>query len=134
VMQYWLLKTEPTTYSFENLKKDKKTNWNGIRNFQARNFLKQMEVGDTALIYHSGEQKSVVGVARVIKEAYLEVEDWVQVDLEYVEPLKKPVTLAQIKSCNELKNIHLVRQGRLSTMPLTKEQFKLIYQQSLLKN
>src|SRR5689334_1437139 len=95
--EYWLLKTEPETYSFSQLKKDGKTNWNGVRNFQARNNLRKMKTGDVALIYHSGDEKAVVGVARVIKEAYLDRDpdgtEWAQVDIEPVKPLVKPVPL-----------------------------------------
>src|SRR5277367_3917557 len=103
---YWLLKTEPGTYSFSQLLKDGKTNWNGVRNFQARNNLKAIKKGDIVLIYHSGDDKSVVGIAKVVREAYPDPDpskkgDWVQVDLEPVEKLGKPVALAELKGSRE---------------------------------
>src|SRR5437588_13060520 len=99
---YWLLKSEPSTYSFDHLIRDGKTNWNGVRNFQARNHLARISKGDIALIYHSGDDKAVVGVARVVREGYPDPDpkkpgDWVQIDLEPVRPLTQPVTLAEIK-------------------------------------
>src|SRR4051812_11557433 len=100
---YWLLKSEPSTYSFDQLLKDKKTNWNGVRNYQARNFLKEAQVGDLALIYHSNEGKAVVGIAKVIKAAYPDLDkdapgDWVQIDIAPVEKLETPVTLDALKA------------------------------------
>lgn len=124
---YWLLKTEPSTYSFAQLQKDKKTNWNDIRNFQARNFLRKMKVGDKAFIYHSGDDKAVIGVAEIVKEAYPDVDpeggDWSQVDIKFVAGLKKQITLSEIKSTKALADIPLIRQSRLSAMPLTKDMF-----------
>lgn len=128
---FWLLKTEPGTYSFSQLMKDGKTNWNGVRNFQARNHLKAIRKGDIALIYHSGDDKSVVGVARVVREAYPDPDpskngDWVQVDLEPVEELGQPVALSQLKSTRELKDLPLIKQSRLSVMPITGDHYKRI--------
>lgn len=127
---YWLLKTEPGTYSFEQLLKDGKTNWNDVRNYQARNYLRTISKGDLALIYHSGDDKSVVGVAEVIKEAYPDEDpaggDWVQIDLRPKKPLKTKVSLSQIKSNPNLKTLPLIKQSRLSVMPITAEHFETL--------
>jgi predicted RNA-binding protein with PUA-like domain len=129
-MAYWLFKTEPETYSFEQLLKDKKTNWDHVRNYQARNNLKKAEKGDLALIYHSGDAKAVVGVARVIKTAYPDIDvdggDWVQIDLEAVEKLKRAVTLKEIKATKALAEMPLIKQSRLSCMPITKAHYDAI--------
>lgn len=126
--QYWLLKTEPETYSFDRLMKDKKTNWNDVRNFQARNYLRQAKKGDVAAIYHSGDGKCVVGFAEVVREAYPDIDpeggDWVQIDLKPIEALKAPVALAAIKTDSVLKDMPLVKQSRLSCMPITKAHFE----------
>jgi predicted RNA-binding protein with PUA-like domain len=129
--QYWLLKTEPSTYSFETLMKDGKTNWNGVRNFQARKFLQAAKKGDLALIYHSGEDKAVVGIAEVSKEGYADIDEedgseWTQIDLKKHARLKKPVTLAQIKATPALKDMKLVKQSRLSCMPVEAKEYALI--------
>jgi predicted RNA-binding protein with PUA-like domain len=130
-MHYWLLKSEPSTYSFDQLLKDKKTNWNGVRNFQARNFLKTAKKGDLALIYHSNEDKAVVGIAKVVKEAYPDIDeetagDWVQIDIAPIEKLDLPVTLAEMKSTAKLKNLLLIKQSRLSVSPVSETDYKLI--------
>lgn len=129
--QYWLLKTEPETFSFEQLLKDGKTNWNGVRNFQARNNLRQMKKGDIALIYHSGESREVVGVAKVSAEAYPDPDprkkgDWVQVDLVPVKKLPSGVTLATIKATKTLQSMPLVKHSRLSVMPVTPAHYETI--------
>jgi predicted RNA-binding protein with PUA-like domain len=129
--KYWLFKTEPSTYSFKQLEKDKKTNWNGVRNFQARNFLRQVAVGDLALIYHSGDDKSVVGVAQVLRAGYPDLDpekpgDWVQIDLGYKESFLRPVSLKEIKATTGLKELPLIKQSRLSCMPVTAADFKLL--------
>lgn len=133
-MNHFLVKSEPHAYSWEQFLKDKKTFWDGVRNYQARNNLKEMKVGDLVLFYHSNVGKEVVGVARVIKEFYQDptTDDnrWVAVDLEPVETLKRPVTLAQIKADEYLQDISLVRQGRLSVMPLKAEEFDRILEMS----
>jgi predicted RNA-binding protein with PUA-like domain len=128
---YWLLKTESETYSFEQLLKDKKTNWNGVRNFQARKYLKQIQKNDLALIYHSGKDKSVVGIAKAIREAYPDPDpkkegDWVQIDLAPVQIFKQPVPLSQIKAHSLLKDMPLIRQSRLSVMPISKVHFQTL--------
>jgi predicted RNA-binding protein with PUA-like domain len=126
-VNYWLVKQEPEDYAWTAFEKDGRAAWTGVRNFQARNFLRAMKKGDQVLYYHSGEAKQVVGIARVAQEAYpdstAEEGDWSCVDLVPVRPLKKPVPLTRIKSDPLLKQIHLVRNGRLSVMPLTREQF-----------
>jgi predicted RNA-binding protein with PUA-like domain len=129
-MNYWLVKSEPSKYSWDRFVKDKRTYWDGVRNYQARNNLKAMAKGDAVLFYHSTEGMAVVGIARVVKEAYQDPttddQRWVVVDLEPVEPLPQPVTLSEMKQENRLQNMALIRQGRLSVMPLTKEEFEVI--------
>ncbi|MGE0615238.1 MAG: EVE domain-containing protein [Bacteriovoracia bacterium] len=131
-MNHWLFKTEPSTYSFADLVRDKRTAWNGIRNFQARNFLKQTRKGDLVLIYHSGDDKAVVGVAKILAEPYPEIDptdpkgEWVQVDLSAVSSLKNPVALAEIKTTAKLKGLLMLKQSRLSAMPVSKAEFELI--------
>jgi len=129
-MKYWLVKSEPFKYSWEMFLKNGSTYWDGVRNYQARNNLKNMKKGDLVLFYHSNEGLEVVGIAKVIKEAYQDPttndQRWVVVDLEPVETLKKPVPLDEIKKVKRLKNIALIKQSRLSVMPLTKEEFDVI--------
>ncbi|HWZ14919.1 MAG TPA: EVE domain-containing protein [Mucilaginibacter sp.] len=129
-MKYWLVKSEPEKYSWEKFNKEGRTFWDGVRNYQARNNLRAMQEGDLVLFYHSNEGKEIVGIAKVAKEAYQDPTtsdpNWVVVDLVPVEPLKKPVSLAQIKAEERLKDIHLVRQGRLSVISLRPEEFDLI--------
>ena len=129
-MKYWLVKSEPFKYSWEMFLKDGSTYWDGVRNYQARNNLKNMKNGDLVLFYHSNEGLEVLGIAKVIKEAYQDPTTndhrWVVVDLQSLETLKKPVSLNEIKKDKRLKNIALVKQSRLSVMPLTKEEFEVI--------
>ena len=127
-MNYWLLKTEPDSYSWNDLVKDKKTVWDGVRNFQARSNLKKMEKDDIVLIYHTGDEKAIVGLARVTKAAYPDPKDadWVVVDLAPDKPLKKPVSLAQIKSDKRLTDMVLVRASRLSVQPVKPAEYKII--------
>lgn len=127
-MNYWLVKTEPDSYSWDDLVKDKKTVWDGVRNFQARSHLKKMEKGDIVFIYHTGDEKAVVGTAQVSKAAYPDPKDgeWVVVELAPDKPLKKPVTLAQIKSDKRLSDMVLVRASRLSVQPVKPAEFDLI--------
>ena len=123
---YWLVKSEPEAYSWDNFVKEGKAVWTGVRNFQARNNLRAMKKGDLVFFYHSVSEKQVVGVARVDKEFYPDPTategDWSVVDLVPVKPLKKPVTLETIKSDKVLKDLLLVRQSRLSVTPLNDEQ------------
>lgn len=129
-MNYWLVKSEPYKYSWEQLTKDKKTFWDGVRNFQARNNLKSMKKNDLVLFYHSNEGKEVVGIAKVVKESYQDPTttdpNWVVVELAPHKTFKKPVSLETIKAHRDLQNIALVRQGRLSVIPLKNEEFDII--------
>ena len=129
-MNYWLVKSEPFKYSWDKFNKDGRTFWDGVRNYQARNNLREMRVGDLVLFYHSNEGKAVVGIARVVKESYQDPttddKNWVVVDLEPVESLKNPVTLEVIKADPRLQNVSLVKQGRLSVVSLKVEEFDRI--------
>ena len=129
-MQYFLVKSEPFKYSWEKFNEDGRTFWDGVRNYQARNNLREMKEGELVLFYHSNEGKNVVGIAKVVKEAYQDPttddKNWVVVDLVPVESLKHPVSLEQIKAEESLQDISLVRQGRLSVMPLKAEEFDKI--------
>ena len=129
-MNHWLVKSEPFKYSWQKFNEDGRTFWDGVRNYQARNNLKAMKEGDLVLFYHSNEGKNVVGIAKVVKEFYQDPTsddaNWVVVDLSPVETLKNPVSLEQIKAEPSLVDISLVRQGRLSVMPLKAEEFDKI--------
>ena len=130
-MAYWLLKTEPETYSFAQLLKDKKTNWDHVRNYQARNFLRTAARGDVALIYHSGDDKSVVGIAEVVREAYPDPDpekagDWVQIDVKALEAFPRAVPLKEIKSTPVLATLPLIKQSQLSCMPITQQHFETL--------
>lgn len=133
-MSYWLVKSEPSAYSWDDLVRDGQTDWTGVRNYQARNNLKSMKKGDLLLYYHSNDGLAIVGVARVVKEAYQDPttddDRWVAVDIEPVKPLKNPVTLADIKKKKGLENIALVKQGRLSVVPITKDEYDAILKMS----
>ncbi|MFI5158504.1 MAG: EVE domain-containing protein [Sphingobacteriales bacterium] len=129
-MNYWLVKSEPHKYSWEKFNKDGRTFWDGVRNYQARNNLREMKEGDLVLYYHSNEGKAVVGIAKVAKEFYQDPttddKNWVVVDLVPFETIKNPVTLETIKADEQLKDVGLVRQGRLSVMGLKREDFDRI--------
>ena len=129
-MNYFLVKSEPYEYSLEQLVKDGGTYWDGVRNYQARNNLQAMKKGDLVLYYHSNKGREVVGIAKVTKEAYQDPttkdDRWVAVDIEAVEELKKNVTLKEIKADKLLQNTALVKQSRLSVMPLKREEFDRI--------
>lgn len=129
-MAYWLVKSEPFKYSWEQFEKDGQTFWDGVRNYAARNNLRSMKKGDLVLWYHSNEGLEIVGIAKVIKEAYqdptTEEEAWVAVDLKPYKKLKKPVGLAQIKTEKRLKDMALVRLGRLSVQPVTDDEWKVV--------
>ncbi len=131
-MNYWLVKTEPETYSWDELVRDKKTVWDGVRNFQARNNLKAMKKGDTVFIYHSGEAKAVVGLAKILKEAYPDPKDkdWVVVEIGADKKLKDPVTLGQIKSMKKLSNMVLVKSSRLSVQPVREDEYSAVIELS----
>lgn len=129
-MNCWLVKSEPFKYSWEQFVKDKRTCWDGVRNYQARNNLRAMKKGDLVLWYHSNEGKEIVGIAKVVKEYYQDPTtsdpNWVVVDLSPFKKLKKPVTLEQIKADKRLQQIALVRQGRLSVSLLKAVEFDAI--------
>lgn len=127
-MNYWLVKSEPDAYAWQTFVRDGKTAWTGVRNFAARNNLRAMRNGDTVFFYHSNEGKEVVGMATVVKEFYpdatAEEGDWSCVDLKVQAAFKQPVTLPQIKADAELKDMALVKQSRLSVMPVSAAQAK----------
>ena len=129
-MAYWLVKSEPSTYSWDQLEKDKQTTWDGVRNYAARNHLKAMKKGDEVFFYHSNEGLEIVGIAKVAKEFYQDPttkeEAWVVVDLKPYKKLKKPVSLDTIKKDKRLSNMALVRLGRLSVQPVTDEEWKAV--------
>lgn len=129
-MNYWLVKSEPSTYSWDAFVKDGSTRWDGVRNYQARNNLRAMKRGDLVLYYHSGAEPGIVGIAKVVKESYQDPttddDRWVAIDLEPVRALKTAVPLGDIKKEKRLKNISLLKQGRLSVVPVTKEEFDVI--------
>ena len=130
VKDYWLVKSEPFKYSWDQFVKDGSTYWDGVRNYQARNNMRAMRKGDLVLYYHSNEGMCVVGIAKVIKEYYQDPttddERWSVVDLKPVKALKRPVTLQEVKKTKGLENIALVRQSRLSVQPMTENEFDVI--------
>jgi len=133
-MNYWLVKSEPSEYSYDDLVKDGSTYWDGVRNYAARNNLKGMKAGDKVLFYHSVNEKAVVGISKVVKEFYQDPttddERWVVVDLAAEKKLDNPVTLSQIKAEPSLSEIALVRQSRLSVMPLDAAAYNQIVKMS----
>jgi predicted RNA-binding protein with PUA-like domain len=130
VKNFWLVKQEPSAYSWSDFVAERRTAWTGVRNYTARNNLRKMQPSDEVLFYHSGDDKAVVGIAKVARAAYTDPTakegDWSAVDLEPVKALARPVTLREIKSNSRLKQIPLVRQSRLSAMPLTSAEFREI--------
>jgi predicted RNA-binding protein with PUA-like domain len=129
-MAYWLMKSEPFKYSWEQLLKDKKTFWDGVRNYAARNNLRAMKKGDLAFFYHSNEGVEIVGIAEIVKEAYQDPTTtetaWVAVDVKPFKTLKQPVPLATIKADKRLANMALVKLGRLSVQPVTEKEWKIV--------
>jgi predicted RNA-binding protein with PUA-like domain len=128
-MSCWLIKSEPEAYSFSQLVKDKKTAWTGIRNYTARNNLRAMKKGDLLLFYHSNTGKAVVGIAKVVKEHYADKTgegDWSAVDVAAVKPFREPVTLSAMREHPSLKNMTLWKLGRLSVVPVTDAEYKVI--------
>jgi predicted RNA-binding protein with PUA-like domain len=129
-MAYWLVKSEPFNYNWEQFVKDKTTYWDGVRNYAARNFLRDMKKGDEVFFYHSNEGLEIVGIAKVVKEHYPDPttteEAWVVVDLKPVRLLKKPVTLKQIKSDERLANMALIKLSRLSVSPVTEGEWQTV--------
>ena len=131
---FWLVKQEPSSYSWSDFVAEGQTSWTGVRNYTARNNLRKMRIGDEVLFYHSGEEKAVVGIAKVLRTAYRDTTtkegDWSTVDLGPVKPLGRPVTLREIKGNPRLRGIPLVRQSRLSVMPLAEPAFREIVNMS----
>lgn len=129
-MAHWLVKSEPSSYSWEQLEKDKETVWSGVRNYAARLHLRNMKKGDEVFFYHSNEGTDIVGIAKVVKESYQDPttddDRWVAVDIKYHKKLKKPVTLDTIKKDKRLKDMALVRIGRLSVQPVSDAEWKVI--------
>jgi predicted RNA-binding protein with PUA-like domain len=129
-MAYWLAKSEPTTYSWDQFVKEKETCWSGVRNYAARLHLRAMKKGDEVFFYHSNEGTNIVGIAKVSKEAYpdptTDDDRWVAVDLKAVRKIKNPVTLDTIKKDKRLANMALVRLGRLSVQPVTEDEWKVV--------
>ncbi len=129
-MQYWILKTEPFKYSWEDLNKDGKTFWDGVRNYQARNNMQDMKKGDLAYIYHSNKGLEIVGIAMIIKEAYQDPttddDRWVAVDIAPVQPMTEPVSLKALKSNPKLEDLAMIKQGRLSVSPVTTKEWNEI--------
>jgi predicted RNA-binding protein with PUA-like domain len=127
-MNYWMVKTEPSSYSWEDLLSKKEEIWDGVRNYQARNFLKEMKLGDPVLVYHSGKDKAVVGLAEVSEEAFPDPKDadWVAVKLRAKDAFEKPVTLQVIKEEDRLSEMLMLRQSRLSVMSVTQAEFELL--------
>src|SRR5918994_4065399 len=127
---YWMVKQEPETYSWDDFVRDGSTDWTGVRNYQARNNLRQMKAGDRVLFYHSGKDKAVVGIAEVSKSAYpdptAQDPQWVAVDLKPVKAFVAPVPLPAIRYDKRLSGLPLIRQSQLSVMPLTKDEFDVI--------
>lgn len=131
-MAYWLLKSEPAVYSFDDLVKEKQTCWSGVRNYAARLHLRNMKKGDEAFFYHSNEGTDIVGIAKISKEAYQDPtttdDRWVAIDIKPIKKLKQSVSLAEIKKVSSLANMALVRIGRLSCQPVTDDEWKIILQ------
>ena len=133
-MNYWLVKSEPSVYSWDQFTKDKKTFWNGVRNYAARNNMREMKKDEEVLFYHSNEGMEIVGIAKIVKESYqdptTEDKNWVVVDLKPVKKLKIPVTLSQIKKEPRLANMELVKNSRLSVQKVSAEEWKIIMEMS----
>lgn len=130
-MNYWLMKSEPDVFSIDHLAQEKKAGWDGVRNYQARNFMKAMKAGDQAFFYHSNAKPpAIVGLMRIVREAYPETGPWVQVDVEFVRKFEKPLSLENIKKIPSLKNMILLRHSRLSVQPVTPRQWEDIMSRS----
>ena len=131
-MKYWLVKSDPETYSFDNFKADNSTIWDGVRNYQARNYLNEMQLGDLVLVYHSQTSKDIVGIVEVTKTAFPDPttndERWLAVELTFKSRFKNSITLNKLKNDDILRDLPLIKQSRLSVMPITDEQFnRIIY-------
>ena len=136
-MNFWLVKQEPSKYSWNRFVKDKKTYWDGVRNYQARKNLRSMTKGDYVFFYHSVTEKQIMGLARVDRESYQDPTTndgrWVVVDLKAIQAFSEPVTLEDIKNHPQLEKISLVKQSRLSVMPLSRSEFKIILRMGKIK-
>lgn len=128
MQNYWLVKTEPGAYSWADLCRDGKTVWDGVRNYQARNYLNQMKQGDQVLVYHSVTEKRIVGIAEIVREAFPDPSDekWISVELVPIETLPNPVPLTWIKEQPALADLPLLKQSRLSVMPITYQHFYML--------
>ena len=127
-MNHWLLKTEPSTYSWDDLVRDRTGHWDGVRNYQARNNLRLMKKGDLVFVYHSVEQKTIVGIAKVVREAYRDASsdgDWSMIDIAPVKKLKRSITLEEIKKNPSLKKMVLVNNSRLSVQPVSDREWEI---------
>lgn len=133
-MKYWLVKSDPDSYGWEQFKKDGKTDWDGVRNYQARNNIKEMAIGDKVLFYESVSTKNIVGIAEVSKTAFQDTttddERWFAVELQFVSEFKMPVNLKDIKEVKALENIALIKQSRLSVMPISDNEYEVILKMS----
>lgn len=129
-MNYWLVKQEPTAYSWDDFVKEGKTAWTGVRNFQARNNLRSMKTGDRVLFYHSVTDKAIIGEAEVLREGFPDPTategDWIAVELKPIKPLRRRVSLEEIKADKKLSQLALVRSPRLSVMPVTADEYRAI--------
>jgi len=134
-MNYWIIKSDPDAYSWSDMKRDKVTFWDGVRNYQARNNLKLMAEGDIALYYHSNTDKALMGEVRIVREHFQDptIDDnrWVAVDVEFVREYSNKLTLSEMKENGDLQNIGLIKQSRLSVMPISEEEYKVILDLSL---
>lgn len=132
-MNYWMVKSEPNSYSWDDFEKAQEDIWDGVRNYQARNYLNEMQVGDQVLFYHSGKEKAVVGIAEVSSAPIPDPKDeaWTAVMLKVNRQLAKPVSLAQIKAEDRLSELPMLKQSRLSVIPVKKDEFELIVKMSL---
>lgn len=133
-MHYWLFKSEPSTYSWDDLVKDTHTHWDGVRNYAARNNMRAMKKGDLGFFYHSVKEKSLIGIVRVVKEAYADYTakkgDWSMVDIEPVKPLQQIITLDDVKANNKLKDMVLVNNSRLSVQPILESEWNEVLRMS----
>jgi len=129
-MAYWLIKSDPETYSWDDLIQDSFTDWDGVRNYQARNNLRIMKKGDLVLFYHSQIERAIIGIVKISKESFQDKttsdEKWVAVEIKPLKKLKTPVSLELIKKTEELSNIALIKQSRLSVMPITDKEYNII--------
>ena len=134
-MNYWLLKSEPSTWSWNDQVKEGASMWDGVRNYQARNNLKKMKTGDHCFFYHSVTEKSIIGIVKVVKESYPDPTDesgkFLAVDVKAIKKFRNPVSLQEIKKIKKLSDIALIRQSRLSVMPITKTEWNIIHKMSV---